>query len=105
MMAVTDYIDDEKPLYVETDSEQNITAFADTPTAASRYISGGIYGLDDRALDILDRCMADGVHRMRNFQRRLVESGMKLKAYPFDKIIDIDHATDILKAEQFIAKK
>lgn len=105
MMAVTDYIDDEKPLYVETDSEQNITAFADTPTTASRYISGGIYGLDDRALDILDRCMADGVHRMRNFQRRLVESGMKLKAYPFDKIIDIDHATDIPKAEQFIAEK
>ena len=105
MMAVTDYIDDEKPLYVETDGELDITAFADTPTAASRYISGGIYGLDDRALDILDRCMADGVHRMRNFQRRLVESGMKLKAYPFDKIIDIDHATDIQKAEQFIAEK
>lgn len=105
MMAVTDYIDDEKPLYVETDSELNITAFADSPTATSRYISGGIYGLDDNALDILDQCMADGVHRMRNFQRRLVESGMKLKAYPFDKIIDIDHAQDILKAEEFIAER
>jgi hypothetical protein len=49
--------------------------------------------------------MADGVYRMRNFQRRLVESGMKLKAYPFDKIIDIDHAQDILKAEEFIAER
>ena len=103
MMAVTDYIDDEKPLYVETDSKLDITAFADSPTAESRYISGGIYGLDDKALDILDQCMADGIHRMRNFQRRLVAGGLNLTAYPFSKIIDIDHAEDIAKAEEFIA--
>ena len=103
MMAVTDFIDDEKPLYVETDSHLDITAFADSPTAESRYISGGIYGLDDKALDILDQCMASGIERMRNFQRSLVAGGLKLKAYPFSKIIDIDHAEDIAKAEEFIA--
>ena len=103
LMAVTDYIDDEKPLYVDTDTDLNITAFADNPSAASRYISGGIYGLDDRALDILDACMAAGIERMRNFQRNLVKGGLKLKAYPFKKIIDIDHAEDITKAEEFLA--
>ena len=104
LMAVTDYIDDEKPLYVDTDTDLNITAFADNPSAASRYISGGIYGLDDRALDILDACMAAGIERMRNFQRNLVKDGLKLKAYPFKKIIDIDHAEDITKAEEFLAE-
>ena len=104
LMAVTDYIDDEKPLYVDTDSDLNITAFADNPSAASRYISGGIYGLDDRALDILDACMAAGIERMRNFQRYLVKGGLKLKAYPFKKIIDIDHTEDITKAEEFLAE-
>lgn len=103
MMAVTDYIDDEKPLYVETDGMLEITAFADKPTAESKYISGGIYGLDDKALDILDQCMDAGIERMRNFQRSLVAGGLKLKAYPFIKIIDIDHAEDIAKAEEFIA--
>lgn len=103
LMPVTDYIDDEKPLYVDTDEDLNITAFYDKPTAVSKYISGGIYGLQDNALDILDRCMADGKERMRNFQRSLVENGLKLKAYPFGKIIDIDHAEDIAKAETFIA--
>ena len=103
MMAVTDYIDDEKPLYVETDGMLEITAFADNPTAESKYISGGIYGLDDKALDILDQCMNAGIERMRNFQRSLVAGGLKLKAYPFSKIIDIDHAEDIAKAEEFIA--
>ena len=103
LMAVTDYIDDEKPLYVDTDGELGITAFCDQPSATSRYISGGIYGLDDKALDILDCCMAAGIERMRNFQRSLVGNGLKLKAYPFKKIIDIDHAEDIAKAEEFLA--
>ena len=102
-MAVTDYIDDEKPLYVDTDEELNITAFRDASGPESRYISGGIYGLTPKALDILDNCIEEGIARMRNFQRRLVEGGMKLKAYPFAKIIDIDHAEDIAKAEEFIA--
>ena len=104
LMAVTDYIDDEKPLYVETDSTLGITAFCDSPTARSKYISGGIYGLTPQALDILDECIAAGNSRMRNFQRKLVEGGMKLKAYPFGKIIDIDHAGDIEKAEEFLAE-
>ena len=104
LMAVTDFIDDEKPLYVNTDEDLNITAFADSPTAASRYISGGIYGLQDNALDILDECMAAGIERMRNFQRSLVKSGLHLKAHPFNKIIDIDHAEDIAKAEEFFAR-
>ena len=30
MMAVTDYIDDEKPLYIGTDEDRNITGFYDT---------------------------------------------------------------------------
>ena len=104
IMAVTDYIDDEKPLYVDTDSLLDITAFCDKPTENSRYISGGIYGLTPKALDILDECMAEGIERMRNFQRRLVDGGMRLKAYPFTKIIDIDHAEDIAKAESFISR-
>lgn len=103
MMAVTRYIDDEKPLYVETDAQMDITAFADTRGENTRYISGGIYGLDTRAIDVLDRCLEDGVSRMRNYQRALVAAGLRLKAYDMGKIIDVDHVGDIAKAEQFIS--
>lgn len=103
MMAVTRYIDDEKPLYVVTDAQMDITAFADTRGENTRYISGGIYGLDTRAIDVLDRCLEDGVSRMRNYQRALVAAGLRLKAYDMGKIIDVDHAGDIAKAEQFIS--
>ena len=39
MMAVTDYIDDEKPLYVEVDSKMNIKGFLDNSDNC-KYISG-----------------------------------------------------------------
>lgn len=101
-MAVTSFIDDEKPLYIDVDPEMRITAFRDSPSDHDRYISGGIYGLQTGALDVLDRCMAQGVQRMRNYQRALVESGMDLRAYPMSKIIDVDHAGDIATAEAFL---
>ncbi len=94
LMAVTDYIDDEKPLYVELEGN-NIIGFRDEPYPGCRYISGGIYGLDGAALRVLDTCMLRGVSRMRNFQRALVDAGIPLQAAPFSKIIDIDHAADI----------
>ena len=103
MMAVTDYIDDEKPLYIEVDDRMRITAFCDAPFPGVEYISGGIYGLDGKALDVLRECIDSGVSRMRNFQRALVAAGLNLRAYPFGKIVDVDHQDDIAKAEAFIA--
>ena len=102
MMAVTPYIDDEKPLYVQTDGDLNITAFRDEMYEGAKYISGGIYALNEKAIAVLENCMASGVSRMRNFQRALVDAGLKLKAYPIEKILDVDHAEDIKKAVDFI---
>ena len=101
MMGVTGYIDDEKPLYVGTDSHLNITGFWDE-NAGCKYVSGGIYGLTPRSIPLLEQCVYDGESRMRNFQRALVKAGFRLKALPFGKITDIDHASDILKAEAFL---
>ena len=100
LMAVTDYIDDEKPLYIATDEQLNITAFLDDEPQP--YISGGIYGLSDTSFPVIDKCISEGQSRMRNFQRQLVKEGLHLKAYPFSKILDVDHASDIEKAEAFL---
>lgn len=102
MMAVTDYIDDEKPLYIGTDAALNITGFYDTPMADTKYISGGIYCLSPRSIETLEACIREGKSRMRNFQRQLVADGLWLEAYPFSKILDVDHADDIQKAEAFL---
>jgi NDP-sugar pyrophosphorylase family protein len=104
VMGVTDFVDDEKPLYVATNETLDITAFLDA-SAACKYISGGIYGLTAPALKTLQRCMAEGQSRMRNYQRGLLVDGLRLKAFPFSKILDVDHASDIPKAEAFLFEK
>lgn len=104
MMAVTPFIDDEKPLYVETDDQMNIVAFRDAAWDGAKYVSGGIYALNEKSFGVVKECIDNGVSRMRNFQRALVSSGLKLKAYSIDKIIDVDHAEDIATAQKFISK-
>lgn len=105
MMALTRYVDDEKPLYVEVDDKERIKAFLDNRSEKSEYVSGGIYGLGSKAIRVLDRCMATGVSRMRNFQRELIAAGLDIKGYDMGKIIDVDHAGDIRKAEEFIKQR
>ena len=105
LWAVTPSVDDEKPLYVEVpdESTMRITAFTDKPGPdGARYVSGGIYAMSDKAFAVLDRCIEQGISRMRNFQRALIEAGFNLKAYSIDKIVDVDHASDIATAQQFI---
>ena len=102
LMAVTDYVDDEKPLYIGTDADLNITGFYDMPMPGMKYISGGIYCLTPQAIGTLEHCICSGMSRMRNFQRQLVSDGLRLEAYPFSKILDVDHAADIPKAEAFL---
>lgn len=102
-MGVTSFIDDEKPLYVDVEpGSMKISGFKDQPFEGMKYISGGIYGLTAPALDVLRTCIDTGISRMRNYQRALVESGLRLQAWPFPKIVDVDHAADIAPAREFI---
>ncbi|MBO6118252.1 MAG: NTP transferase domain-containing protein [Bacteroidales bacterium] len=138
LMGVTEYIDDEKPLYVQTDENNNILAFCDTKDAAadnkaaseenntafdenntprqqnntpdyfaetpyfSDKVSAGIYCLRNKAIDKADDCIKKNVSRMRNYQRSLIEANLKVKAFLFSKVIDIDHVEDIQKAEKLL---
>ena len=100
LMGVTDYIDDEKPLYVGVDNVMRINGYYDTPQADSHFISAGIYGLTASSLDILESCIEKGECRMRNFQRALVAASLRIEAYPLTKVFDIDHIEDIRKADE-----
>ena len=102
MWAVTPFVDDEKPLWVEVDEQMNITAFRDKGWEGAKYVSGGVYSMTDKAFEVLDQCIEKGISRMRNFQRALIEAGHKLQAFSIEKIVDVDHAGDIATAEAFL---
>lgn len=99
LMGVTSLIDDEKPLYVDMDSDMLIRGFLDEQ-GGCRFVSAGIYALKAQALDVLAQCLESGQTRMRYFQRRLLEEGMRLKAFDMGRVIDVDHVGDIEKAQE-----
>lgn len=101
-MAVTSFIDDEIPLYIDVDENNLITKFSDEPWEGVRIISGGIYALSAKAVKALNDCIQRGITDMRDYQRELVKAGLKLQAYEFEKIIDVDHVNDISIANEFV---
>jgi len=108
LFAVTSFVDDEKPLYVDVINEVSgfgdIANFYDIPLPGKTLpVSGGIYCLDTAsAYPVLERCLSEGQSKMRNFQRALIQSGRRIRSFRFPKILDIDHISDVPKAEDFL---
>jgi len=102
LLAVTSFIDDESPLYVNFDENNLISEITDEACVTNPSVSGGIYCLRRKALDVVSLAVGKGVNRMRNFQRLMIEEGLTLNAHSFAKIMDVDHVSDIDKAEQFL---
>ena len=103
MMGVTPPVDDEKPLYVSVNEGMMIQGFLDEK-AGCRFVSAGIYALKASALDVLRECVESGQTRMRYFQRQLLESGLKLKAFDMGPVVDVDHVSDVSKAQQIASE-
>lgn len=104
-MAVTPFVDDESPLYVNTDDELHVEAFLDKATVGTKFVSGGIYCFRKAAMDCALRSVAAGNSRMRNFQRALLENDLNVDAFVFEKVVDIDHLKDRIVAERFLSEE
>jgi NDP-sugar pyrophosphorylase family protein len=101
LIAVTGYVDDEKPLWVNTDKDNIITEFCSIKGDAN-FVTGGIYFFKKGIIEYTDEALLNNISKLRNFLQYLVESGIKFKAIPFSKIIDIDHRNDLAEAEIFL---
>ncbi|MCH8325848.1 MAG: NTP transferase domain-containing protein [Bacteroidetes bacterium] len=101
VLAVTDFIDDEKPLCVEVNYNMKIISFHDE-AANHKYATGGIYYFKSDIFPMMEKVLNNNVMRLRNFLKQLLIKGYQLKAYPFSKMIDVDHLKDLAAAEEFL---
>ncbi len=101
VLAVTQFIDDEKPLCVKLDDESKITEFSDSKNGFN-WATGGIYYFTPKIFEQIQNALNLRTVRLRNFLRLLINSGYILKAFPFSKIVDVDHLNDIKTAEEFL---
>jgi NDP-sugar pyrophosphorylase family protein len=100
-LAVTDFVDDEKPLWVRIDREDKILSF-DSTKKDSRFVTGGIYFFREGIIEHTEKALSKNISRLRNFLQYLLEEGKNLKAVKFSKIIDVDHRNDLEEAEKFL---
>jgi NDP-sugar pyrophosphorylase family protein len=101
VLAITQYIDDEKPLCVELDGHNNIIAFSDTQDGYE-WATGGLYFFSPRIFDMMPAAINNNISRLRNFLRLLLQNNYELRGFPFSKIIDVDHAKDVYAAADFL---
>lgn len=100
LIAVTRFVDDEKPLWVKVNSDNKISGFYSNK-GDLEIVTGGIYFFNKGIIEYTEKAISNNISRLRNFLQYLVEKGKNLKAVEFSKIIDVDHKKDILKAEEF----
>jgi NDP-sugar pyrophosphorylase family protein len=99
-LAITGFIDDEKPLCVKLDGNR-IIGFQDNDKGL-KYATGGLYYFSPSIFEMMDEALNKKTERLRNFLRLLIENDFVLNAYEFSKMIDVDHVVDIKTAEEFL---
>ncbi len=100
VLAVTGFVDDEKPLYVSVDGEGAIVSFSKSERAS--LVTGGLYVFSPRIFDEIGPAVGKGIERLRNFLSHLVMNGYRLETFRFGTIVDIDRMRDVEAAEHFL---
>lgn len=104
VMALTSFVDDEKPLWVTTGPGMKIVSYS-SEKENTQWVSAGFYFFRPEVIPLLESAMEEGLVRMRSFQQYLLSKGCRLVGCDVGKVIDIDHAWDIKKAEELIANE
>jgi len=102
VLAVTPYVDDERPLYVERNGQGLATRIGSLPTNPP-IVTGGVYGWSAAIRPEADRACKEGMERMRAFLERLVTSGHRVSTVEIDRIIDLDGRRDLEQAKAWVS--
>ncbi len=94
VVAVTPFVDDEKPLYVARRPDGWIGAFSGQETTPP-LVTGGVYLLSSRTRDLVPRVVGLGLGRMRGFLAWLVEHGYRVGSAEVERIVDVDRRWDL----------
>ncbi len=109
VLAVTGYVDDESPVYVNRHEGGLVRAVSDEPIQPP-CVTGGVYGLSAAARAAAAQALARGVYRMRGFLKALLEGeggrgGARVAAVDVARIIDIDRPRDLETANAWLTAR
>ena len=100
-LAVTPYVDDERPLYVVRDAEDKVIDVSDTPVEPVA-VTGGVYGLSDTARWAVREAIGRQTERLRHFLSYAARGALRVAAIAVPRIIDVDRARDVAAANEWL---
>jgi NDP-sugar pyrophosphorylase family protein len=100
-IAVTRHLNDKKPLGVAMNDEDTILKFNDSKEGYS-WFNGGIYYFSPKILIGTNYAFHAGISGIEQFLQLLITDGYILKGFSLSKIIKVETAADIAKAEELI---
>lgn len=101
VLALTRFVDDEKPLWVAVDGSNRITAMGDA-AEGSPYVTAGFYYFTPEIFNEIDAARRRNLNALRGFLGHLIDSGYMVSGVPVSKTVDVDYPEDIEKAEAFL---
>jgi len=101
VLAVTPFIDDERPVFAACSDDQRVTSIGDETVMPPR-VTGGVYALGQRARVAALAALAAGHSRVRVLLAGLVRQGYDVRAVEIAKIIDLDCRDDLEGANAWL---
>ena len=103
VLAMTDFVDDEKPLRLAVDADGRVTALG--PAAAtSAQITAGFYVFHPRLFAEIEVARAAKFNALRQWLIHLQGRGYRLYGAAVGSTVDVDRPQDIAIAETFVRK-
>jgi NDP-sugar pyrophosphorylase family protein len=96
VLAVTPFVDDERPLWASLDAAGRITRLGGD---SGDVVTAGMYLFPERIRRLSPPAT---VGRLREFLAWLLEKGETLCGFPIDKVVDVDRASDVALAEALV---
>lgn len=101
VLAVSDFVDDEKPLRIHLDETGRVTALG--PGAEeSPLVTAGFYVFQPRIFDEMETARQRQFTALRKFLGHLLDRGYRLYGARVPKTVDVDRPEDIATAEAFV---
>ena len=100
-LALTEFIDDEKPLWAKMDKKGRIIKMGNE-AQPSPYITAGFYFFSPSIFLLINEARDKKLKALREFLALLIQKGYNIFGIPVLKVIDMDHPEDIKKAEAFV---
>jgi NDP-sugar pyrophosphorylase family protein len=101
VLAVSDFVDDEKPLWVRLDAEGRVEALG--PTAhGSGLVTAGFYVFDPVIFTETGVARAERFTALRQFLGHLLARGYRMAGVRVAKTVDVDRPEDIAVAEAYV---